>query len=357
MFSFPQGLKGIHRIKEMNNKNIYQVIARHFEKTQSKEDELFLKSWMGESDENKILYEKLSAHWNSPVQEKFTILKSEEIKNDIWSRVNNKQAHFKEPEKRKGKHNFLKYAAAILLLVSAGAAIFFQMDHTPPEKKSPSLISRYNAEGRKSEFRLQDGSVIFLNSESSVSFHEAFSDTARIVWLDGEAFFDVAEDSLKPFYVVSENIKIKALGTSFNVNGFSVSEGISVSLASGKVAVINMKKAAVKPVILLPGQQVSYHKKVNSFSPVSEYDRVKVEGWKDGILSFDKADLDEIIQKLNRWYGVDIYVNNKPEDPISYTGTFKRQSLENVLISMGFVNHFDFEINDKTVVLSFQKNK
>lgn len=355
MFFSSQGHKGIHRIKEMNNKNIYQVIARHFERTQSKEDEIFLESWMDESDENKILYEKLSNHWNSPVHEKFTILKSEEIKNNIWFKVNKKQAHFKRTEKRKGIKNFLKYAAAILLLVCAGAVIFLQIDFTPPEKKDPQLISRYNPEGRKSEIRLQDGSVIILNSESSVSFQEVFSDTARMVWLDGEAFFDVAEDSVKPFYVVSENIKIRALGTSFNVNAYSVSEGISVSLASGKVSVSDMKKAAVNPVILLPGQQVSYHKKVNSFSPVSEYDPVKVEGWKDGILSFDKAGLEEIIQKLNRWYGVDVQVKNKPDDTISYTGTFKRQSLENVLISMGFVNHFDFEINEKTVVLSFKK--
>jgi len=81
----------------------------------------------------------------------------------------------------------------------------------------------------------------------------------------------------------------------------------------------------------------------------------EVEGWKDGILYFKQDGLEQIIKKLERWYGTKIQVVSAPNKRISYSGLFERQNMRNVLTSIGFVVSFDFEINDKNVILNFKK--
>jgi transmembrane sensor len=327
--------------------------------TQSKKDEADLKVWINESDENKSLYEKIENHWHSPIQKKITIVKHEEVKSDIWNRLNYKQERLNKKEKPRRANLFLKYAAIIALLVCSALVIYVQSNQEASEQTSLQLVVKSNSAGRKSEIQLKDGTVVNLNSASELSYHEVFSDTARIVWLDGEAFFDVVKDPTRPFYVISQNVVVKALGTSFNVSGYSDSDQLRISLATGKVLVSDNKgklsNEASSEIILLPGQEVFYQKDNQTFSPVVNFESNEVEGWKDGLLFFEKADLEEIISTLERWYGVEIQVISQPNIKMNYTGQFKSQNLKNVLMSMGFVNNFDFEINNKNVLLNFKK--
>jgi transmembrane sensor len=348
------GLKYTTQIFRMSNNNIYQVISRHFVNTQSKKDEADLKVWINESNENKSLYEKIENHWHSPVQKKITIFKHEEVKSDIWNRLNYKQKKLNNRKKPRRANLFLKYAAVIALLICSALVIYVQLNQEASEQTNLLLVTKSNTVGRKSEIHLKDGTVVNLNSESELSYHEVFSDTARIVWLDGEAFFDVVKDPTRPFYVISQNVVVKALGTSFNVSGYSDSDQLRISLATGKVLVSDNKGKLSSEIILLPGQEVFYQKDNQTFSPVVNFESNEVEGWKDGLLFFEKADLEEIIVTLERWYGVEIQVISHPNIKMNYTGQFKSQNLKNVLMSMGFVNNFEFEINNKNVLLNFK---
>ncbi len=350
----------VHQNPGMNKNDIYAVISRYLTKTTIDEDEEHLKSWISEKEENKSLIEHMVNHWNSPGDRRFSILKSEEIKKEIWNKANQKQTFSLGAAKRKSTFAFLRYAAVFLIFIGSISVIYFQLYKESSKQSIYRLISKSNSAGRKSTIHLNDGSVVFLNSESEISYREIFSDTARIIWLTGEAFFEVAHDATKPFYVISQNLKIKALGTSFNVSGYSDADAVKVSLSTGKVLVnkfdslIGDDESVV--IELIPGQEVSFQKSTNIFSPVSTYDVVEAEGWKDGVLYFKHAKLNEIVKKLERWYGVKIEIN-KPSKEVSYTGLFERQNLENVLHSIGFVANFDFKINADKVLLNFKNEK
>lgn len=341
----------------MSNNNIYQVISRHFVNTQSEKDETDLKVWINESDENKSLYEQMDNHWHSPIQYKTTVLKHDEVKSDLLDRLN-----FKMPKSKKSGRlsMFLMYAAVAALLLCSVFVFYTQIDEGPSIRIGEQLITKSNTVGRKSEIHLKDGTIVNLNSDSKLSYEEAFSDSSRIVRLEGEAFFDVAKDPLRPFYVISENVVVKALGTSFNISAYSELDELRISLKTGKIGLSDNAdpfiNGAKGQIVLLPGQEVFYKKGLKSFSLVTEYNSDVVYGWKDGLLYFEKNGLEEIVQKLERWYGVDIDVISKPIKKLNYTGKFKRQNLENVLISMGFVNDFDFEINNKNVMLNFKND-
>ncbi len=335
---------------KMREKDIYAIIARCLTKAATDKDEENLESWINENDENRLLYEKLSDHWNSPEYRKVSILKSEEVKNDIWEKVNQKKFYYAGSKEKKRINGYLKYAAVLLLLISSIFVVYFQLNQKIPEQPAARLISKSNNAGRKSTIFLKDGTEVNLNSESKVSYHETFSDTARIIWLTGEAFFHVARDETKPFYVISQNLKVEALGTSFNVSGYPDTDIVKVSLSTGKVLVnmyapMNVETSS-NEIELLPGQEISFQKSTNIFSPVSSYNNIEVEGWKDGVLYFKHAGLEEIIKKLERWYGVEVQING-PAKEISYTGLFKNQNLKNVVASIGFATGIDFMLNKK----------
>lgn len=344
----------------MSDKKIYKAIGRHLVNTPSKKNKVKLKGWMGESDENKSIYENIERHWRAGNLEKTTIIKHDEIKKEIWKKANADNTIIQKLKRPYQTNSFMKYAAVVLLVVCSGLVFYFQSRDKAPATVENQLITKSNTAGRKSEIHLKDGTIINLNAESELSYHEVFSDTARMVWLEGEAFFDVAKDTSRPFYVISRDIIVQALGTSFNVSGYPEQGKFRVSLATGKVKVGEksgswLDKTAPQ-ITLEPGQEVYYQSEEKAFSTVQEFDANQVQGWIEGVLHFNKASLEDIIRKLERWYGVDIELVTPPERALNYTGQFKRQNLENVLTSMAFVNNFEFEINNKNVVLNFKND-
>ncbi len=338
-----------------NSEDIYAIIARFLTNTGSDKDKQVLQVWVKESDENRVIFENLESYYNFKDHRKLSILGSEEIKKQIWEKVNYKRYNIKNPYRSENIIGILKVAAVFALAICSIFAIYFQVNQQSPEQLAVKLIAKSNDAGRKSTFQLRDGTIVNLNSESEISFHETFSDSVRIVWLTGEAFFDIAKDTLKPFYVITKDVKVRALGTSFNVSGYADNSITKVSLSTGRVLVdLNNENASTDKIVLIPGQEISYQKSTQSFLPVTNYNAQEVEGWKEGVLYFKQDGLEQIIKKLERWYGAKIQVVSAPNKRISYSGLFKRQNMRNVLTSIGFVANFDFEINDKNVILKFK---
>ncbi|MCG8307744.1 MAG: FecR domain-containing protein [Cytophagales bacterium] len=343
----------------MNKKNIYSIISKQLTDRSNAREDKKLESWMSESKENKAVFETLQRHWKSPNTKKYSVLRSEEIKHEVWKRANSSGEVKAGAKTSKIVYTFLKYAAAIAAVVVSVFVLRSQFETNRAEVSVPALVKKLNNAGRKSTIHLKDGSIVHLNSESEIAFYNEFSDTARVVWLKGEAFFDVTHHPARPFYVITRDLNIKVLGTSFNVNDYPDDEKVYISLSTGKVSIrkrdsIDGNGTADK-INLAPGQQVHYDKSKGLFDSVSSYDPEEVEGWKDGTLYFKEAGLEDIITTLKRWYGVDIQLINNPEAEISYTGIFEKQNLENVLTSIGFVVNFDFEINEKKVIVKFKK--
>ncbi len=253
----------------------------------------------------------------------------------------------------------LRVAASIVILAAIGLSIFLFVDDpskAPDNQYTMSQVTKSNPRGRKSTIVLGDGTKIFLNSESKITYPENFSDSARIIQLEGEAFFEVAKDPKRPFTVHTNYLDLRVLGTSFNVKTFSESDEVKIALATGKVEVKNVtiKNDTTESVMLTPGQSVIFNKTARTFGRISDFDPNYEYGWKNGVIYFDKASLQDVIEKLERWYDVKINVVNKPSHEWVYNAYHKNESLELVLQSMAHNEAFDFEINDNLITIKFK---
>ena len=174
-----------------------------------------------------------------------------------------------------------------------------------PEKKlEVSTIIKQTIPGQKSTITLRDGSIVYLNSGSVIRYKSDFNDSLRIIELDGQAYFEVFRDETRPFVVKCRNLTVQALGTSFDVYGYKDTP-IQVSLVSGSVRLSLPNIKVDKEHVLNPGE----YSIINNEDEIIEkgkFDPDEVLAWKEGRLIFKDATIDEIIPKLELWYGVNI---------------------------------------------------
>ena len=145
-------------------------------------------------------------------------------------------------QNRSGLGFFYKIAATLLLVALFTFIAFHFTKNTTEHVKTATAITKENQRGRKSTIFLKDGSIVYLNAESSIRYPEVFPDSARIVKLQGEAYFDIARDPDKPFIVQVGNLRVSVLGTSFNINAYEENEfelkNVNVEMKEGELAAL-----------------------------------------------------------------------------------------------------------------------
>ena len=224
--------------------------------------------------------------------------------------------------------------------------------------KEVKTITKSIPKGQKLSLMLPDGSRVYLNSESSISFPEKFDGQSRAIKLTGEAYFDVIEDQSRPFIVQTNNISTEVLGTSFNVNSFPEDDEVIISLVSGKVKVLNNNPADNKPheVVLEKGEKITINKTTYRMVKTT-FDVISEVGWKKGVLTFNNADFEQIKKKLERWYDVRISCSDEALfKGWDVDGQFTDQSLEWVLNHLSYSKRFTFKIDGKNVYLDKNQN-
>jgi len=216
-----------------------------------------------------------------------------------------------------------------------------------------AIFSREAPIGAKLETLLPDGSSVWLNSGGIIDYyHDKYSNT-RIVQLQGEAFFEVVENPEVPFIVKAKGISVRALGTSFNIRAFEEKESSEVALLTGKVLVTT--SGGDDQLELLPGEKAVI-KGLDSQLTKQRFNYLQEIGWKDGILVFEKADFNSIKEKLERWYGVTIYVSDQSEfEDWEVDSQFDNTSLELVLENLSFTKEFNYKINGNEIYLMQNK--
>ncbi len=181
--------------------------------------------------------------------------------------------------------------------------------------------------GRLFHLVLPDGSAVWLNAASSITFPTRFVDNERLVILNGEAYFDIQPDPAKPFRVkLANNTSVQVLGTTFNINAYDNEGAIIATLISGRVQV---NGAGNNSRVLSPGDQASLPYSAAGIQ-VSRADTSQVLAWKNGIFNFDNADIQTVMKQLERWYDIEVkYENGVPD--ISFGGKMDRNlSLKNI---------------------------
>ncbi|MBZ0246715.1 MAG: FecR domain-containing protein [Cyclobacteriaceae bacterium] len=253
------------------------------------------------------------------------------------------------------RNNVIRIAAALIFILTSAAVVIHLTSESNREivTTDQELIVNRNSKGQKSLIQLQDGSVIRLNSNSEIRYYENFTHDVRTVELKGEAFFEVASDPNRPFIVNTENISIKALGTSFNVNAFGESKALRVSLVTGKVEV-NIDNDDTNKSILEPGEGLSFDRK-SKLVTKEKFDPEIILAWRRGIIYFKDTSWEEIIITLERWFDVEFEVISSPRMQNLYSGQFDNQSLELVLESLSFSKDFKYRISGKKILIDFSQ--
>jgi ferric-dicitrate binding protein FerR (iron transport regulator) len=191
--------------------------------------------------------------------------------------------------------------------------------------------------GRTISATLADGTVVWLNAGSSITFPTAFTGNRRTVSMTGEAYFEVAKDKTKPFIVKTTDQDIEVLGTHFNVNAYPDEASVKTTLLEGAVK--------IKGQVLKPGEQYSQ-------GNITKVNTDNVIAWKNGYFNFDNADIQVVMRQMARWYDVEVGF----EDKISYVpfgGEIGRnQTLSEVLKGLESMRiHFRIE-DDKRIVVT-----
>lgn len=197
--------------------------------------------------------------------------------------------------------------------------------------------------GQHVEIRLADGSKVWLNSGSTLTFPSKFNGKKRMVELDGEGFFEVKSDKEHPFIVSTSKYQVKAVGTSFNIYDYQDSPQFEAALLNGKVEVTtNAKKSSV--VILTPNQRAALCQGVLKVKPIENANNYL---WRKGILYFNEPLL-EVFDKLQEYYDIEFQIRNSSltrKSPYC-TGKFRaKDGLEHIIRVLKETNHFDYQID------------
>ncbi len=165
---------------------------------------------------------------------------------------------------------------------------------------------------------LADGTKVWLNAASSITYPTSFMNKERRIKLSGEAYFEVAKDTHKPFYVITENGEIRVLGTHFNISAYPDDETTSTTLLEGSVLITKHQSSS----LLKPGQQANISLQSDNIQ-VTKANISEVMAWKNGYFTFDEDNIISIMKKVARWYDVDIQYLG-PVDYQKFGGTFHR---------------------------------
>ncbi|WP_113638077.1 FecR family protein [Nubsella zeaxanthinifaciens] len=220
------------------------------------------------------------------------------------------------------------------------------------DEATPKINTLSTPAGGKFSLVLSDGSKVWLNASSSIKFPAAFTGDARRVEIKGEAYFEIAKDKRKPFYVRNGSSEIKVLGTHFNVMAYPDEYRSALTLLEGSVQFTKNGQSQ----LLKPGKQIIYTESENE-TKQQEANIEEVMAWKNDLFVFNNTSIDEIMKELTRWYDVKIkYEGEKPD--ISFTGVIPRNTnVSKVLKTLELTGDVVFGIENNVITCEKKMKK
>lgn len=248
------------------------------------------------------------------------------------------------PAARRTLWQVTRWAAILLLpLISAVVGYHLAMEQTAQRNQPVTIVA---SDGEKAEATLADGTKVWLNSGSSLTYEGSYNRKQRNVYLSGEAYFEVAPDEKRPFIVKAGDMDIQALGTAFNVNAYPDELYASSILLEGKIKVT----ADGMERILEENERTVYDKATHTLTTDVVYAQDFVE-WKNGKMYFYNQSFDEIAGTLSRVFNVEIRFESDELQPIRFTGTLGSSSIRNALDLLSLTSPMQYRIDGTTIEL------
>lgn len=227
---------------------------------------------------------------------------------------------------------YLSRAAAILLLPVLALSIYLLIDNQRLGSIAQNTLQEVSAlPGTRTHFTLPDGTKVWLNSGSTLTYPLKFDHDHRTTTLSGEGYFKVLSDANRPFIVATTNLKVLVTGTELNVESYPGDSVSMVTLINGKASVLTLANTKIN---LKPDQCFALNNIVQQFS-VNKVDAALYGMWKDGVLAFRYETLEKIMKRIGRTFNVDIRIKDPVLARQKYRATFEEESLQQILNAVG----------------------
>ena len=224
----------------------------------------------------------------------------------------------------------MRIAATLFIPLLLASSWLFYKQYAPMDAGKLAMQEVTSPAGIRSQVVLPDGSKVWLNAESTLKFSVPFSKDIRNVDLKGEAFFEVTKNQKQPFVVHSGNIAVKVLGTRFDCKAFDEDNTIEVILEEGKVALNSNVASGQDESIMKPGDRAVIEKTTGE-TLIKNEEIGKYIAWHTGKLVFDNTSMADVVSMLERWYGVEVTVQDKDILNYRFTTTFDNESIFHVI--------------------------
>ena len=290
------------------------LLEKFFKKEASSEERRILIEWIrkpGIRNEFNLLCEQM---WKEAAVE---IDKT--VEEEMWNHLqrNLDEPKILSPKKRRWQPIIYKVAATILLPVCLGLATYFGVEHMNKVSQDPFMVAVDY--GQKANLTLPDGTKVWLNSATHLSYDAEYNKSDRKIYLDGEAYFDVARNEKCPFIVHTHAMDIEVLGTKFNVEAYAKQQNFEASLIQGKIKIKSPSDNNISQV-LLPDYKSTLKNGKLVISKIEDYN---IYRWKEGLYCFKNKSFIEIIKDLEKYYNLKIIVDKPSITNIILTGKFR----------------------------------
>jgi Fe2+-dicitrate sensor, membrane component len=273
------------------------TLVRYFLGQCSEKEKEAIHEWLEEDDAHKKEFIRERIHFDASL-----MIEEEELLRPA------------QPDPRRKRWAAVKIAAAVLILI--GSSFFFQFYISRPPATTVQNV--YVPSGSRTSLTLPDGTLVWLNSNSTLSYPNAFTNNRRIVELDGEGYFEVTADKQKPFIVKTDKYNVEVLGTTFNLEAYTAEPTFKTALFSGKVRVYKEMQED-ESLYLNAGEAAEL---VNGHLLVTRANSNSYR-WKDGLIILEGQSFREIMHLFEKYYDLQIIIRNEKVTELGYEGKLR----------------------------------
>lgn len=308
---------------------IENLIARYLNGNCTPAEHQELKAWLEESAEHEKDFFSVKDIWDSSR----TYHDKSEDQLTLFYKNQFEKA-------KKSKQLWIRYSTVVAAILVVGLLISTLLPYTKTASTAQELVFSVPL-GSRSTALLADGTEVHLNSGSKLSYSSDFSSINRVVYLTGEAFFDVESDSEHPFIVKTADFNVKVTGTQFNVCTYTENNYSSTTLAEGKIEL--QIGGSNQNFEIKPGEKFELDRQTRKYI-LGSADIESEIAWKDGEFIFRNIPFPELVKKLERWYDVRLNYADEGLQRFSYTGRFKNQeTIWQVLDALKLTSPIDYK--------------
>ena len=335
---------------EEENRHIDELIASYLTEGLDKNALDELKTWIVASAENRQYFIQQREIWFSAVnREAASVYNKDKAFENFRNRVESRKKTQSTSRQGFSLSAIWRYAAVVAIMIAVGCISYWQGEVNV--KDTFADISVEAPLGSKTKLYLPDGTLVWLNAGSRMTYSQGFGVDNRKVDLEGEGYFEVKRNEKVPFFVKTKDLQLQVLGTKFNFRDYPEDHEVIVSLLEGKVELNNLLRKE-KEAVLAPDERAVLNK-ANGLLKVESVTASNASQWTDGYLFFDEELLPDIAKKLERSYNVKIHIANDSLKTFRFYGNFVRreQSIQEVLEALASTEKMQYKIEERNITI------